>query len=116
MLKYFKKGILHYWYTGEKKIAITGGIVGTILNFIVLFLTVGSSAFALVLMLLMDHLLIIFILLYVIVLRNIIPIKNLVSMADEFFIENIIFLILGWLLNRLITNFIAEKYFKYKLK
>lgn len=68
-----RRGILFYWYTGERRIAIAGALVSTILYLVVLWVLGAKSVFALVLLMMMDHLLIIFMILYVFAVRPLFP-------------------------------------------
>lgn len=113
-MKYIKKGILYYWYTGEKKIAVVSGIATSIINLLFLTVTSGGSAAILAILLVFDHLIILLILGYI-VIRNFIP-SIAINKLDEFFLKNFIFLIIAWIVSRFITNVIAEKVFKKELQ
>ncbi|RLA82653.1 MAG: hypothetical protein DRG78_06605 [Epsilonproteobacteria bacterium] len=114
LIQYIRHGILYYWYTGDKKIAILGGITGSLINITFLSVVSGGSALLLVLLLLFDHLLIIICLMYIIFLRNLALLPT--EKIDSFFMENFIYLAIGWIINRVITNLIAEKFFQKELK
>ncbi len=109
--KYLKNGLLFYWYTGEKKIAVTGFFLSSIINLILLFLTVGNFGIIIfILMLIMDHLIILFLAVYLII-RNFIQFDFL----DSLVIENIFILLICLFINRLVINLTAEKIYKYNL-
>ena len=116
-LKYLKKGLLFYWYTGERKIAIIGFLIASILNLFLLYITVGGFGIIyFILMLIMDHLTILCLAFYLII-RSYIPdlVLNNLSL-DSFIFTNLLILVVCWLINRVIINLVAEKLHKYELK
>ena len=108
LFKYLKNGLLFYWYTGNKKIA-------SIINLGLLFITVGGAGMVyFILMLIMDHLIILFLAFYLIV-RNFIPLESLQNVLDSVIIENFVILLICWIINRVVINLTAEKIYKYKI-
>lgn len=116
LFKYLKNGLLYYWYTGNKRIAITGFLIASIINLGLLFITVGGTGMVyFILMLIMDHLIILFLAFYLIV-RNFIPLESLQNVLDSVIIENFMILLICWIINRVVINLTAEKIYKYELK
>lgn len=113
-LPYLRRGILFYWYTGERRIAITSVLVTSIVYLIALSLFGATNLFVLVLLLLMDHLVIVFIAVYVIAIRTVLP-DMLIEELDAFIMSYSIYIIAGWIGNRIITNLIASKLFGYRI-
>ncbi len=111
---YLRHGILFYWYTGERRIAIAGASVTTILYLAVLWVLGARSLFALVLLLMMDHLLIIFMILYMIAVRPLFP-GFLAGELDAFVASYWLFIVAGWVGNRVITNAIASRLFGFDI-
>ena len=109
-----RRGILFYWYTGERRIAIAGASATTILYLAVLWVLGANSLFALVLLLMMDHLLIIFMILYVIAVRPLFP-GFLAGEMDAFVASYWLFILAGWVGNRVITNAIASRFFGFDI-
>ena len=68
-----------------------------------------------ILMLIMDHLIILFLAFYLIV-RNFIPLESLQNVLDSVIIENFVILLICWIINRVVINLTAEKIYKYELK
>lgn len=115
MFKYFRNSLLFYWYTGEKKIAISGFLLASSINLLILYMTIGGVGIIyFILMLIMDHLIILFLAFYLII-RNYIPFDLLQNTLDSVIIENFLILLLCWVINRMVINFTAEKIYKYKL-
>ena len=114
-MKYMQHGILYYWYTDNKKVAIGGALAGSLINIVFLTLASGGNAVLLVSLLLMDHLLIILLIFYFTVIRNFLYIEALQKNIDNYFLENFAYLIIGWAVNRIITNLIAEKFYNIQL-
>ena len=109
MFRYIKRSFLSYWYLGYKKVAVTGGIIGLVVNSLFLyFISAHESAFILVLLLLTDYFMTVLVVIYIFFIRNIIS-------FDEFFIKYFIILLFGLLINRIIVNLVAEKIYKYKI-
>jgi hypothetical protein len=115
VLKYFKNGLLFYWYTKERKIAITGFLIASIINLGILFVTIGGTGIIyFILMLIMDHLIILCLAFYL-MLRNYIP-DVVCSILDSVVLKNLLILLVCWLISRIVINLVAEKFFKYDLK
>lgn len=117
LFKYLKNGLLFYWYTGEKEIAVTGFLIASILNLLLLYITVGGFGIIyFIIMLIMDHLIVLCLAFYLII-RNYIPDLVLNNLnLDSFIFENLLILLGCWLINRIIINLTAEKMYKYELK
>ena len=115
LFKYLKNGLLFYWYKNNKKIAITGFLIASIINLCFLFIIVGGVGMIyFILMLIMDHLIILFLAFYLIV-RNFIPLESLQNVLDSVIIENFVILLICWIINRVVRNLTAEKIYKYKI-
>lgn len=110
--KYLKHSIYFYWYTDHKNIAITGAVIGSLINFLVLFASAGPNAAAFVLLILLDNAMFAILLIYII-LRNFF---GMPGWFDENAALVILGFIIGWLVNRFVVNFLAERYFKYEIK
>ena len=117
LFKYLKNGLLYYWYTGNKRISITGFLIASIINLFLLYITVGGFGIIyFIIMLIMDHLIILCLAFYLII-RNYIPDLVLSNLnLDSFIFENLLILLGCWLINRIIINLTAEKIYKYELK
>ncbi|QEZ88363.1 putative membrane protein [Aliarcobacter cibarius] len=117
IFKYLKNGLLFYWYTGNKRIAITGFLIASIINLFLLYITIGGFGIIyFIIMLIMDHLIILCLAFYLII-RNYIPDLVLNNLnLDSFIFENLLILLGCWLINRIIINLTAEKIYKYELK
>lgn len=113
-LSYVKRGILFYWYTGQRRIAITGAAATTILYLVCLWLLGAKGLIALVFLLMMDHLLIIFMVLYMIAIRPLFP-AFLIGELDAFMASYWLVVLVGWVGNRVITNAIALRIFGFNI-
>ena len=112
---YVRRGILFYWYTGQRRLAIASASVTTILYLDVLWVLGAKSLFALVLLLMMDHLLIISMVLYVIVVRPLFP-GFLAGELDAFVASYWLIIVAGWVGNRVITNVVASRLFGFDIR
>lgn len=117
LFRYLKNGMLFYWYTGERRIAVTGFLIASILNLLLLYITVGGFGIIyFIIMLIMDHLIVLCLAFYLII-RNYIPDLVLNNLnLDSFIFENLLILLGCWLINRVVVNLTAEKIYKYELK
>ncbi len=112
--RYIKRGILFYWYTGQRAIAVTSLGITVLLYMLLLWATGATSLVMLVLLIFMDHLLLIFLLVYLIVVRSLVP-DLLSSELDALMLQYSLPILLGWLANRLIANLVATKLFGCKI-
>jgi len=111
--KYLKNSLPYYWYTGEKKIAISAGTIGIVISILFLFVTIGTNAISLILVFIADKLMAWGLLLYIFYIRDIIPVGT--DAIDNYFIENFIYILIAILINRVIVNLVAENFFNYNL-
>lgn len=109
LFRYLKKGLLFYWYTGERKIVIIGFSIALLINLILLFFTLGYQGMIIfILFLIMDHLMILFFIFYLII-RNYIPFDFLKDNIDENLFKYLLVLLICWIINRIIINITAER-------
>ena len=113
-IKYLKNSLAFYWHTGEKKLALVSGGVAILFSSIVLLIEAGGSAFVLIMMLFFEKLLVIFFTLYLLIFRSFMP-SVFTHFIDKFFIPYIGIMILLLILDRVIINIVAEKFFGYDL-
>jgi len=90
-IKYLKNSLPHYWYTGEKKIALGAGAIGVVLSMLFLVIAVGTNAIVLILALMADKLMVLALLLYLFFIRQIGVIQPFMGGIDAFFLENFIY-------------------------
>lgn len=105
MWKYFEHSILYYWYVKSKKVAVVGFIIALFLDILLLYIFGYMHYLWIVFAILSDICIVALAFIYLLL-------PEYLSFLEGFFVAQFISVVIMFVLNRFIVNYLAIKVYK----